>query len=159
MKLGDACLVLVSLVALVGLEARAVDFRWTSGFGQGALVAQVRNQAGSVVHFSCNQGGGTGSGEASLLVEIRGNAIQGSKTYQFVVDGKNYPVILANGWLTARARFEVNGLMMIAHALVSSGSAAFVVEVPEVAISERFSLLNVRDALGPSPGKTLADCG
>jgi hypothetical protein len=159
MKLRGACLILISLVALVSLEGRAVDFRWTSGFGQGALVAQVRNQAGSVVHFSCNQGGGSGSGEVSLLLEIHGATIPGSKTYQFVVDGKNYPVILVDGWLTARARFEVNGLMMIAHALVSSRSPAFVVEVPEAAISERFSLLNVRDALGPSPGKTLADCG
>jgi hypothetical protein len=157
MKLRGAYVILALLLAEPA-AAQVVDFRWTGGFGQGTLVAQIRNQAGSVVHFSCNQSGGAGAGDLGLMVEIRGRAITGAKTYQFVIDGKNHPVVLEDGWLVARARFEVNALMLIADALVGSKAAAFVVEVPEAGASERFSLLNVRDALGRAHGKTLADC-
>jgi hypothetical protein len=146
------------IAALASVAAVAVDFRWTAGVGQGTVVAQIRNQAGSTVHFACNSGG-LPPVAPSLQVEIRGAPLAGRKTYQFVIEGKNHAVALTDGWLTAQARFEVNALMGIAYALVQSTSPGFVVEVPEAKLSERFSLLNVRDTLGERPGKTLADCG
>ncbi|HJQ56850.1 MAG TPA: hypothetical protein VJ890_08080 [Vineibacter sp.] len=143
--------------AVISAGAGAVDFRWTSGFGQGVSSAQVLNQAGSIVQFSCNSGG-LPPIAPSLRIEIRGKPLPGAKLYQFVIDGRNHAVSLTDGWLTAQVRFEVNALMMIADALVQSNAQGFVVEVPEARVAERFSLLNVRDALGPRAGATLAEC-
>lgn len=146
------------MVLSAAAPAFAVDFRWTSGFGQGTAAGQVENQSGSLVHFACNSGG-MPPGGASLHVQIKGKDIQGARLYQFVVDGKNRPVTLQDGWLlNAQARHEKAALIDIAHSLVVSRAPAFTVELPELRIEERFSLLNVKDALGQAPGKTLADC-
>ena len=150
---------LAACIAVVAVTpALAVDFRWTSGSGQGTTVAQIQNQAGSLVHFACNSGG-LPPGGPSLHVQIKGKDIQGSRLYQFVIDGQNRPVTLQDGWLlNAQARHEKAALMGIAHSLVGSRAATFTVELPELRLEERFSLLNVKDALGAAPGKTLADC-
>ncbi len=138
--------------------ALAADFRWTSGFNQGTAAGQIQNQAGSLVHFACNSGG-LPPGGPSLHVQIKGKDIQGSRLYQFVIDGQNRPVTLQDGWLlNAQTRPEKAALMDIAYGLVKSRAPSFTVELPELHLEERFSLLNVKDALGEAPGKTLADC-
>jgi hypothetical protein len=150
-------LALCIVVALVA-PAHAADFRWTSAFGQGTAVGQIQNQAGSLVHFACNSGG-LPPGGPSLHVQIKGKDVPGSRLYQFVIDGKNRPVTLQDGWLlNAQARHEKEALMSIAYDLVQSRATTFTVELPELRLEERFSLLNVKDALGAAPGKTLADC-
>jgi hypothetical protein len=76
-----------------------------------------------------------------------------------VIDGKNRPVTLQDGWLlNAQTRPDKAALMSIAHGLVESRATTFTVELPELRVEERFSLLNVKDTLGAAPGKTLADC-
>ena len=138
--------------------ALAVDFRWTAGFNQGTAAGQIQNQAGSLVHFACNSGG-LPPGGPSLHVQIKGKDIAGSRLYQFVIDGQNRPVTLQDGWLlNAQTRPAKAALMSIAHSLVVSRAPNFTVELPELRLEERFSLLNVKDALGAAPGKTLADC-
>ncbi len=135
--------------------ASAVDYRWTTGFGQGVFQASIENQAKSSVAFSCNSGG-LPPVEPSLAVMIRGKPIKGEKLYQFVIDGKNHPALLTDGWLKGNFMAVKRPMTSIAYALVESRSNAFVVEVPDLKISERFSLLNVRDALD---AKVIAECG
>jgi hypothetical protein len=136
-------------------SASAVDYRWTTAMNQGVFQASIENQAKSWVAFSCNSGG-LPPIEPSLAVMIRGKAIKGEKLYQFVVDGKNYPAYLTDGWLKGSSMAVMRPMTGIAFALVEARSNAFVVEVPDLKISERFSLLNVRDALD---AKSIAACG
>lgn len=151
-------LLVLCFAVIAAAPAFGVDFRWVSGFGQGIVSAGIQNHASSVVEFSCDQGGFQ-PGSASLYVRIKGQLVQGSRLYQFVIDGRNRPVVLINGSLhRAVARPDKAALMNIAHSLVESRSTAFTVELPELRLEERFSLLNVRDALGAKPGETLADC-
>lgn len=148
----------VCVALAAAAPALAADFRWTSGFNQGTAAAQVENQAGSLVHFACNSGG-LPPGGPSLHVQIKGKDVQGARLYQFVIDGRNRPVTLQDGWLlNAQVRYEKEALMGIAHSLVVSRAPSFTVALPELRLEERFSLLNVKDALGAAPGKTLADC-
>jgi hypothetical protein len=141
--------------ALGASGASAVDYRWTSAMNQGVLQASIENHAKSRVAFSCNSGG-LPPVEPSLAVMIRGKAIKGEKFYQFVVDGKNYPALLTDGWLKGNYMAVKRPMASIAFALVEAKSDAFTVEVPDLKSSERFSLLNVRDALD---AKSIAECG
>ena len=92
----------------------------------------------------------------SLAVMIRGKAIKGEKLYQFVIDGENHPALLTDGWLRGNFMAVKRPMSSIAYALVEARSNAFTVEVPDLKISEQFSLLNVRDALN---AKDIAECG
>ena len=142
-------------VALGAGSVSAVDYRWTTAMGQGVFQASIENQAKSSVAFSCNSGG-LPPIEPSLAVMIRGKAIKGEKLYQFVVDGKNYPASLTDGWLKGNYMAVKRPMTSIAFALVEARSTAFVVELPDLKISEPFSLLNVRDALN---AREIAECG
>ena len=142
-------------VALGASSASAVDYRWTTAVNQGVFQASIENQAKSSVAFSCNSGG-LPPIEPSLAVMVRGKAIKGEKLYQFVVDGKNYPALLTDGWLKGNFMAVKRPMTSIAFALVEARSNAFVVEVPDLKLSERFSLLNVHEALN---AKDIAECG
>lgn len=131
-------------------------FRWTSGFGQGTAVATINNRRGSSLQFSCNSGG-LPPIAPSLTVTFKDHPIAGEISYQFVVDGKNYPVSLKDGRLAAITTWQRNTLAATAEALARSDSASFRVEVPDAGVAEEFSLLNAKDALG-MPGRTLAAC-
>lgn len=156
-RTGLAVAVVLEVATALAAPAQTVDFRWTGGMGQGVIVAMIRNRADSTVTFHCSSGG-VGPVAPALSVEVNGRAVAGEQIHQFVIDGRNHPVSLTDGWLTAEARFQQEALVGIAYALVQSKATAFTVEVPKAGVSESFSLLNVRDALGNRPGSTLADC-
>lgn len=132
-----------------------VQFRWASGFAQGTVEAIIRTADDSYVAFACP--GGQMDPAPSVSVQVRGRTPGGQTTLQIVVDGRNYPLSLNDGFSLGRGRSAEAAVVNAAHALVRSNSRTFVAEIPEIGWRQQFSLANSRDALGARPGRTIVD--
>lgn len=80
-----------------------------------------------------------------MFLTIKGKKLPGDVTVQFVVDAKNYPFNFQDGHFIAAGRMNSNDMTNFCRAMLRSRASSFVVEVPQARISDRLSLLNVRD--------------
>lgn len=136
-----------ALAILTASPALAVEYRWTSGTGQGSVEASIRNRTGSTLRVFC--GSGTGERRAGIILEgLARTAPKGkSLDVQVVVDGKNYPFSVMDGYGPVAARAGRFALEDMAKAMLASRAKRFTVEYPTLDKSETFSLGNVGDAL------------
>jgi hypothetical protein len=146
------------LVILLSIPAHAVDYRWTQGFGQGTLEAIIRNANGSSVNIYCPAGQeDTTPGifiEASKVRPKAGERVD----VQIVVDRNSHAFSLEESQFRAEGRANKESLAVLVTALRTSKSRSFVVEFPASRISERFSLLDARKALGTKRNEILDGC-
>lgn len=154
MKIGIVALALV----LAPVAAHAVDYRWTSGFGQGTTEALIRNGEGASFNIYCPAG--STDTTPGLIVETRKISLRTGAPVdlQIVVDGRNLAFTLQEGQARADARGTRLGLNALARALASSKAKTFTVEFPAQRKAERFSLLNARDALMEGKASILEPC-
>ena len=129
-------------------DAFAVDFRWTSGFGQGTLEANIENGNGSSVNIYCPAW--QEDKTPGLFVQVKGINAQRDElvTVQIVVDGKNYPFHLNEIRFRADGRANRWEFRELLRALASSKQKSFVIEFPKYNIAETFSLLDARKTIG-----------
>ncbi|WP_421995985.1 hypothetical protein [Roseococcus sp.] len=148
LALGAAC-------ALSGaaLAQQPTTFQWSTGYGQGVLQAMIRAPDQSYVAFNCSnaefqQG-------PSISVEAHGRSLDGPKTLQLVVDGRNYSMSLLNGVVTR----EVRGPSVVeaAQAIVASNAPTFTAEIPEISWRQEFPLANARTVLLEPQGGTIVE--
>ena len=136
------------LTSVAALQAAPVDYRWTIGFGQGTLEAIIRNEFGSSVNIYCPAGQiDTTPGMFVSVDKVRPRAGERIDV-QFVVDNKNHAFYLEEIQFRASGRANLNSFHALVDALATSKARRFVVEFPKFRMSERFSLLNAREALG-----------
>lgn len=147
-----------ALAILTASPALAVEYRWTSGTGQGSVEASIRNRTGSTFRVFCASG--TDERRAGIILEGLARTTPTSKPLdvQVVVDGKNYPFSVTDGYgpVAARAgRFTLEGM---AKAMLASRSKRFTIEYPALDKSETFSLGNVGDALRERRSTIVTPC-
>jgi len=150
---------LMALGALCALSTAAlaqqppVTYRWSSGYGQGVLQAMIRSPDQSYVAFNCSnaefQQGPT------ISVEAHGRSMDGQKTLQLVVDGRNHTMGLLNGVVNGNARGS--GVIEAAQAISTSTAPTFVAEIPELGWRQEFPLANARDVLREPSGGTIVE--
>ncbi|WP_430912774.1 hypothetical protein [Methylobacterium sp. sgz302541] len=153
---------LICAVALMILfdtaAAQAVDYRWTVGTGQGNVEASIRNREGGRFILFC--GSGTPDRRGGIIVE--GPASQAPKgkpvDVQVVVDGRNFAFSVTDGYGPTTVRGERFALANLASALIASKAESFAVEYPGLGRSEKFSLLNVSDAVKEGRTTIVAPC-
>jgi hypothetical protein len=129
--------------------AFAVEYRWTFEMGAASESAQIKNSAGSEIFISCLSGNQfnipTIHLESKLLSK---SANQSDLSVQFVIDGKNFPVSFKQGTAAPGSRWRDNENGNFIIALNDAKSKSFTAEYPDLQKSEKFSTLNVRDAVG-----------
>ena len=123
-----------------------LQYRWTEEFGMGTLTASIRNDAGSAFSISCP----SGKEDTSPIVEFESMRfkLRARETIQVVVDGESFSFSVSNnGNSFSRLRYEklsARGTRMdlfrFVKALIVSRSENFIVEIPKLGRSERFSL-------------------
>ena len=151
-----SCLIAaITCVAPALAQQGPVQFRWASGFAQGTVEAMIRTADDSYVAFACPAG--QMDPAPSISVQVRGRTPRGQTTLQIVVDGRNYPLGLNDGFSLGRGRASEASIINAAHALVRSNARTFFAEIPEIGWRQQFSLANVRDALGARAGRTIVD--
>ena len=137
----------------------AAPFQWVSSVEIVARVASIANKSGAAVRFSCSIANGAFPSQLSLEVNLNGVVLGGNRTLRFVIGGNSYQIDLKNGSRTAQTRGEQSNIAILASALANAAPGTFSVELPDANIAEQFSLDNVVEALAPSGGKRMADCG
>lgn len=130
---------------LSSASANAVDFRWATGFDMGAFSASVRNKVGSVLILSC--GADKTSGNVQVISKALTSSQNANNTVQIVIDGRNYPIYIEHNLFEANSRSKYTYFYNLVKALVTTKSTSLRAEYPEYSQEERFSLLNVKDAL------------
>jgi hypothetical protein len=123
-----------------------VNYRWASEFHHGIDYDSIRSADGTELTFYC---GAADMGQSGLMFDAKGVSLKGLHLFQFVIDGRNYPLQVNDGMITfpdinddtpmsiTRPYYAFNEMVQ---ALIKSKSRSFVVEVPW-----KFSLLNIQD--------------
>jgi hypothetical protein len=146
------------LIPLLYSPAYAVDYRWTLGFAQGTSEAIIRNDNDSSVNIYCPSGqSDTTPGMFIHVNKIRPRARE-QITVQIIVDGKNHTFYLQESQFQASGRANAESLHSLVNSLAGSKGRSFVVEFPNFGMSERFSLLDARRALGTGRNAILSGC-
>lgn len=147
-----------ALAFLTASPALAVEYRWTSGTGQGTVEASIRNRTGSTFRVFC--GSGTDERRAGIILEGLARTAPTGKALdvQVVVDGKNYPFSITDGYGPVAARAGRFALEEMAKAMLASRVKRFTVEYPALDKSETFSLGNVGDALRERGSTIVTPC-
>jgi hypothetical protein len=148
-------LALGTVCALSGaaLAQQPATYQWSTGYGQGVLQAMIRSSDQSYVAFNCSnaefQQGPT------ISVDAHGRSLDGPKTLQLVVDGRNYSMGLLNGVVSA----SQSGPMVIetARAITNSRAPSFTAEIPEINWRQEFPLANARTVLLEPTGGTIVE--
>jgi hypothetical protein len=144
------CKALGSFVLLICTMADtfAVDYRWTRGFAMGTDEAIIRNASGASLNIYCP----SGQTDTTPGMFIETNKVRFKKgeqvLVQIVVDGKNHPFNFDEVQYIAGGRSFRLALDRLVDALKEAKAKSFVVEFPKQRVAERFSLLNVKDAIG-----------
>ncbi|AWN53987.1 hypothetical protein [Methylobacterium sp. 17Sr1-1] len=149
-------LLVTSAFVLSASAAQPVDYRWTTGFGQGTLEAKITNRSKDELIVYCASG--QDDHPAGMFFTIGGWTYRPrEKVYvQFVVDEKNHSFEFAETQYEASGRAFFGNLYNFVAALASSRSSSFLFEIPAENISRSLSLLNVGDALG-KPSDLIVD--
>src|ERR1700754_2287199 len=79
---------------LSGAAALAVDARWTLGYGQGTLEANIENSAGSTFSIYCPAGSEDKTPGMFISVTRIQPQVKEAVTAQIIIDGKNHPILL-----------------------------------------------------------------
>ncbi|GJE53745.1 hypothetical protein [Methylobacterium thuringiense] len=150
--------VVALLAILAATPAEAVDYRWVVGTGQGSVEASIRNKSGGNFIIFC--GSGTDELRSGIILEGVADTAPKQKPLdvQVVVDGKSFPFSVTGGYGPTEARGARFTLQNLAEALLASRAADFTIEYPSLDKSERYSLLNVRDALKEKKGTIVTPC-
>jgi hypothetical protein len=149
---------LSSILVLTINFALAVDYRWTLGFAQGTSEAIIRNESGSSVNIYCPAGQiDTTPGMFVNVSRVRPKPRE-QITIQIVVDGKSFPFDLDEIQYIATGRANREALASLVSAFAGSKGRSFVVEFPKFGMAERFSLVDVRRAVGSGRGSVLDGC-
>ncbi len=146
------------LAILMASPALAIDYRWTSGTGQGTVEASIRNRTGSTFRVFC--GSGTDDRQMGILLEgLATTAPKGRPLdVQVVVDGKNFPFAVTDGYGVVSARSSRFDLEAMAKAMLASKATSFTIEYPSLDKSETFPLGDVADALSDRGGTIVTPC-
>lgn len=148
-------LALGAVCALSGaaLAQQPATYQWSTGYGQGVLQAMIRSSDQSYVAFNCSnaefqQG-------ATISVDAHGRSLDGPKTLQLVVDGRNYSMGLLNGVVSGNQ----SGPMVLetARAITNSRAPSFTAEIPEISWRQEFPLANARAVLLEPTGGTIVE--
>jgi hypothetical protein len=151
-------LLIIMSLTFAASDAFAVDFRWTSGFAQGTLEANIENANGSSINIFCPFG--QEDKTPGMFVQAKGINAQRDEvvTVQIIVDGKNYPFFLNAIEFLAQGRANMWEFRNFLHALASSKQKSFAIEYPKYNKTETFSLLDARKAIGMGKNSILKDC-
>ena len=154
MKLLPAAIALM----LSGTAALAVDFRWTLGYGQGTLEANIENSAGSTFSIYCPAG--SDDKTPGMFITVPRIKLQPKETVtaQIIVDGKNHPFLLEESEFKAEGRQNRWDFRALVNALATSKQKSFIVELPKYQIQETFSLIDVRKTLGTGKKTIIREC-
>ena len=151
---------LLAIISLtfVASTAFAVDFRWTSGFGQGTLEANIANGNDSSINIFCPEW--QTDTTPGMFIHVKRIDPQRDElvTVQIIVDGKNYPFYLKEIEFKAVTRADKWGFRELVSALASSKQKSFIVEFPKYNTSEIFSLLDARKAIGLGKHSMMKGC-
>ncbi|MCS3726468.1 hypothetical protein [Bradyrhizobium betae] len=138
--------------------ALAVDFRWTLGYGQGTLEANIENGAGSTFSIYCPAGSENKTPGMFITVARIKPQVKETVTAQIIVDGKNHPFLLDGSQFKAEGRQNQWDFRELVNALAASKQKSFVVEFPKYQTQETFSLLDVRKTLGTAKKTIIRQC-
>ena len=146
------------LAILIASPALAVDDRWTSGTGQGTVEASIRSRTGSTFRVFC--GSGTTDRQMGIVLEGLATTVPKGRPLdvQIIVDGKNFPFALTDGYGLVSARSSRFDLEAMAKAMLASKATSFTIEYPSLDKSETFSLADVADALSDRGGTIVTPC-
>jgi hypothetical protein len=140
--------------------ALAVDFRWTQGYGQGTLEANIANANDSTININCPEG--QTDTTPGMFIEVKRisppRQSDETVTVQIIVDGKNYSFFLKEIQFKAVTRTDKSQFRELVRALASSKQKSFVVEFPKYNTAETFSLLDARKVLGLGKHSILKGC-
>lgn len=143
---------------LSGTAALAVDFRWTLGYGQGTLEANIENGAGSTFSIYCPAGSDDKTPGIFISVTRIKPQVKEAVTAQIIIDGKNHPFLLDGSRFKAEGRQNQWDFRALVNALATSKQKSFVVEFPKYQTQETFSLLDVRKTLGTAKKTIIREC-
>ena len=153
------------LLAIISLTfaasaALAVDFRWTLGYGQGTLEANIANANGSTININCPEGQTDTTPGMFIEVGRISHLHQRDETVtvQIIVDGRNHSFSLKKIQFKAVTRMDKSQFREFVHALASSKQKSFVVEFPKYNTAETFSLLDARKVIGLGKHSILKGC-
>jgi len=152
-------LLLVTFALLLSASAiAATDFRWTVGYGQGTLEANIENANGSTLNIYCPAGSEDKTPGMFVSSKQVKPAAKETVTVQIIVDGKNYPFLLDGSWFKATGRQNQWDFRTLVNALAASKQKSFVVEFPKYQTQETFSLLDARKAIGSGKKSIIKEC-
>lgn len=147
-----------TLALLAAGPARAVDYRWVVGTGQGSVEASIRNKEGSRFVVFCT----SGAVEQRGGIILEGLAEQAPKgrpvDVQVVVDGRSFAFSVKDGYGPVSARGDRLALANMARAMIGSRATQFAVEYPGLGKEELFSLLSVKEAIKEGRGTIVTPC-
>ncbi len=151
-------LLMIMSLTFAASAAFAVDFRWTLGFGQGTLEANIENGNGSSVNIFCPLG--QEDTTPGMLIHVKRINAQRDElvTVQMIVDGKSHPFYLKEIELLAEGRANMWEFRELMRALASSKQKSFGIEFPKYNTAETFSLLDARKTIGLGKGSVLKGC-
>ncbi|MBC9876327.1 hypothetical protein G8O24_03070 [Bradyrhizobium sp. INPA01-394B] len=138
--------------------ASAVDFRWTLGYGQGTLEANIENAAGSTFSIYCPAGSDDKTPGMFISATRIKPQVKESITAQIIIDGKNHPFLLEGSQFKAEGRQNQQDFRQLVIALATTKQKSFVVEFPKYQTQETFSLLDVRKTLGTAKKTIIREC-
>lgn len=138
------------IVATVTALGQVSDYRWTSGFAQGTIENMIQSRNGTRLNMYYPSG--QMDPTPGMFLTVRGRDIPGQVTIQFVVDGDNHAFYFTDGSFRAVVRLNAESMISFCRVLIRSRASSFIVEVPQIGISDRLSLLNARQALGKCEG-------
>jgi hypothetical protein len=151
---------LLAIISLtfVASTAFAIDFRWTSGFGQGTLEANIGNGNDSRINIFCPEW--QTDTTPGMFIHVKRINPQRDElvTVQIIVDGKNHPFYLKEIEFKALTRTDKWEFRELVRALASSKQKSFVVEFPKYNTSETFSLLDAQKTLGLGKHSMMKGC-
>ena len=150
---------LVASVAAVPAVAQ-VEFRWFKASANlGIQVAGVRNVNGSYFRFTCSPSGIPGEGPSLQYDAADDRTARKPGAIQVVVDGEAFLFeIDASGLTVDETNRGAVEMRRVADKLAGAKSGYFEIEVPSKNFSERFSLKDVRQALGKPRQNLLSKC-
>ncbi|WP_441237486.1 hypothetical protein [Bradyrhizobium sp. 930_D9_N1_4] len=135
----------------------AVDFRWTLGYGQGPLEANIENGVGSTFSIYCPAGSENKTPGIFISVARIKPQTKETVTAQIIIDGKNHPFLLDGSQFKAEGRQNQSDFRQLVMALTTTRQKSFVVEFPEYQTQETFSLLDVRKTSGTAKKTIVRD--
>ncbi|WP_431204334.1 hypothetical protein ACQ86E_04230 [Bradyrhizobium betae] len=143
---------------LSNTAALAVDFRWTLGYGQGTLEANIENSAGSTFSIYCPAGSDDKTPGMFIMVTRIKPQVKETVTAQIIVDGKNHPFLLDGSRFKAEGGQNQSDFRQLVMPLATTKQKSFVVEFPKYQTQETFSLFDFRKTLGTAKKTIIREC-